>query len=321
MRGYIPMTVSDSNYFGNSRDGSLNTTGNVNFSSSTDGATVYRYYGNIRINSGHTVTVNNRCRGLVIYCRGDCIINGTLSMTARGCRGSGMNFAPNNFDNLFRSFGFDDLTTGSVGGAGGSGRHVRGTNRNGYPGQVGINGTCGGGGGGRACSGGSGSRYATSGNGSAGTTWSGGAGGGGADSNRSYTVNGGHGETNGGAGGNGHARSGGIARNAGGGAGNPGGIRSCSGSCGNATHGQSGTGGLLILIVRNILVINGNIQSNGSNGGDGRAGGGSSGGGSITLCYGAKYINNGTVSAAGGSSVSGGGAGGAGSVRVRKILR
>ncbi|MCA0352291.1 MAG: hypothetical protein LCH85_09865 [Chloroflexi bacterium] len=43
-----------------------------------------KQYTSLKINAGHTLTVANRCKGLVIYVHGDCTINGTLSMTARG---------------------------------------------------------------------------------------------------------------------------------------------------------------------------------------------------------------------------------------------
>ena len=68
---------------------------------------------------------------------------------------------------------------------------------------------------------------------------------------------------------------------AGGGAGNSGGksIRSYS------SHGQNGTGGLLVIFTNEFLNEN-IISSNGSNGGYAyRAGGGGSGGGSINIFY------------------------------------
>jgi len=40
---------------------------------------------NLILDSDYTLTVANRCRGLTIYCTGNATIDGTLSMTARGC--------------------------------------------------------------------------------------------------------------------------------------------------------------------------------------------------------------------------------------------
>lgn len=97
-------------YFGNKSDGDLYTTGNVSFTSTTDGPTIYKYFNNVTINAGHVVTVSNRCKGLVMYCAGDCIIDGTLTMTARGCKGVGINFAPNGLDALETETGVVDLT-------------------------------------------------------------------------------------------------------------------------------------------------------------------------------------------------------------------
>ena len=309
------------------RDGDLNTTGNVSFPSSLDGPTVYKYFNNMTINEGHTVTTSNRCKGLVITCLGDCTINGSLSMTARGCRGEGENFAPHGINNVIRASDHQvmNLTIGANGGAGGH----RATNRNGYNGSVGTNGACGGGGSGK---GGASSQVMTSGSGSSATTWSGGSGGGGAYKSNShcghlYAENAG---SNGGKGGNAITRHGtgwGGSVVAGGGAGNiyGNGARSTgSGWCVHhwfsSSNGQIGTGGLIILIVQGKLIINGNIQSRGSNGGSGRSGGGSSGGGSITVLYKDDYINNGSILANGGASISDGGAGGAGSIRVHKIV-
>jgi hypothetical protein len=39
----------------------------------------------LTIDSGYTMTVTKRCRGLLIYCLTTCTIDGTVSMTARGC--------------------------------------------------------------------------------------------------------------------------------------------------------------------------------------------------------------------------------------------
>ena len=57
---------------------------NVTYPSTTDGNAIVKQYSSIVIDAGDTVTVQNRCKGLIIYCQGDCTINGTLTMTAKG---------------------------------------------------------------------------------------------------------------------------------------------------------------------------------------------------------------------------------------------
>ena len=51
---------------------------------SYDGDMVVKQYTSMTINSGDTVTTDQPCRGLMILVTGDCTINGTLSMKARG---------------------------------------------------------------------------------------------------------------------------------------------------------------------------------------------------------------------------------------------
>lgn len=77
------------NYFGDGSDGSLNTTGNVTYtvqnkSGSYDGDTVVLQYSSLTVNTGHILTVDQPCRGLVIYVNGNCTINGTISMSQKG---------------------------------------------------------------------------------------------------------------------------------------------------------------------------------------------------------------------------------------------
>ena len=99
---------------------------------------------------------------------------------------------------------------------------------------------------------------------------------------------------------------------------------------GSATNGTLGVGGLLIIIVRGNVTINGTISNNGRNGGNGAGpgpspggGGGGSGGGRTIICYGGTYTNIGSVVANGGSGGSGGGgsggAGGAGAITIRRV--
>ena len=77
------------NYFGDSSDGAVTTSGNVthtvlNKVGSYDGDMVIKQYSALTISAGHTMTVDQPCRGMFIYVDGDCTINGTLSMTNKG---------------------------------------------------------------------------------------------------------------------------------------------------------------------------------------------------------------------------------------------
>jgi hypothetical protein len=312
-------------YFGDSRDGSLETTGNVSFSSTTDGDTVYKYFDNLVINPGHTVTVANRCKGLVIYCEGDCYIGGTLTMTARGCKGAGEYFAPNGLDAIETADGTLDLTIPPTGGAA-TGLPYIGAGRTRINGKNASNGACGGGGSGEV-------NYGYAGGGAAGTTWCGGAGGGGNLRFNSTAVN--SGGANGGAGGAGFGGGSYTGWSCGGGAGNAGGAGNGkidgTSSWDNLPYatkvgkaGSTGSGGLLILCVKGDLTVEGSITSNGTKGGTGFMCGGSSGGGGITILYHGEYTKTGSISTAGGSSAyisgySAGGAGGSGSLRIYQV--
>jgi len=80
--------VSD-NYYGDGSDGDINSSGDItetvqNKNGSYDGDMLVKQYTSFRLNSGHTYTTDQPCRGMFIYVSGDCTINGTLSMTARG---------------------------------------------------------------------------------------------------------------------------------------------------------------------------------------------------------------------------------------------
>ena len=80
---------ASSNFFGNGSDGAAVIASNTNLTvlnkvGSYDGDMVVRQYSSLTVNSGATLTTDQPCRGLVIYVDGDCTINGTLSMDARG---------------------------------------------------------------------------------------------------------------------------------------------------------------------------------------------------------------------------------------------
>ena len=340
------------NFWGNGSDGSLTTTGNISFGSVQDGDVVVKQFTNLTINAGHTVTTSTRCRGLVIYVNGDCTINGTLSMTARGANVNPTlaNSIPATGIRLARfKYGANEtLAASDLGGTGLGG--VGAEWRAAEAGQLGIAGTGriytiareGGAGGdakfntdlsvrltggtglsianGTGGGGGGGATGSWSGAGSAGTCFSGGSGGGGACGPGQNNAD--SGAANGGQGGNGNSNN--INVPAGGGAGNPGGAGLVNGSP-QGPAGQSGTGGLLLLFVKGNLTLgaNGVVSSHGSTGGNNGTGnclsGGGSGGGRIIILHAGTYVASGIVAANGGSTGANGGMGGSGAVTIDRI--
>lgn len=86
-RGLRPKKAQDlKNYFGTGALGDVVISTNTNLTATLDGAPVVRHYNSLTINSGVTLTTDNRCKGLVIYVRGDCTINGTLTMSGKGAQ-------------------------------------------------------------------------------------------------------------------------------------------------------------------------------------------------------------------------------------------
>ena len=82
-------SLANANYWGDSSDGSLSTSGNVTWTvpnkvGSYDGDMVIKQYSALTINAGHTITVDQPNRGIFIYVDGDCTIAGTLTMTNKG---------------------------------------------------------------------------------------------------------------------------------------------------------------------------------------------------------------------------------------------
>lgn len=300
-----------------------------NKNGSYDGDMVIKQYNSINIDAGDTVTVDQPCRGLMILCKGDCTINGTLTMKGRGANanpttsgGSDGNAVDSNGLRLpfLTSGGSSSLTASSTlfngcgtearnilanfqtlssngniitlvrqGASGGSGV---GSDSNGTAGNNGTTGQTGGGG--------SGARIyqGSSGNGSYGSCFAGGSGTGGANDGTSshasaWAGSGTSGQT-------GHSAS------CTGGCGNPSGGNDVTSGSGGAS--EQGTGGLIILVVGGNLTIgaSGIITANGSNSGSCSGGnswhcsGGGSGGGNIVLAYRGTYTNNGSVTADGG---------------------
>lgn len=302
------------NFFGSGIDGAVTISSNTNLTVQNknglyDGDMVVRQYQSLTINSGVTLTTDQPCRGLLIYVSGNCVINGTLSMTARGALANptvdgGSDLSPVNANGLrfpFRTASGSATLASSAslldgcgtsaksliashptlagngtvitiprsGGAGGAAANS-GANAPGNVGSTGATGATGGGGSG-------GTRNGNSGPGSAGTCFSGGSGGGGnhyagVDGFNTLVQN--AGQQFGGRGGYGYN---GVGANegAGGGAGNPGGLGAYNpGGFANSTEaaGASGTGGLLVLIVGGSLTIGatGVVSADGSNGGTGQ---------------------------------------------------
>jgi hypothetical protein len=330
------------NWYGDSSDGSFTSSGGAGdtFTSTDGGDMVVKNFVNFTIQTGHTVTVQNPCKGLLIYCTGNFQIDsgGELTMTgkgkgsASGVPGGGLYIAKLKVGGT--DTGSSDLTgagtpaitaesnqqalsgngirfnIAKVGGAGGAIPGGAAANDGGI-----ITNGSGGGGSGRDAAAGAGA-------GTDGTCFWGGAGGGGGSN-----LTGGSSavlET----GGDGGAGSSPNTGSGGGGAGNPAGA--VGGSNLNGAGGLLGNGGLLIIIVRGDIIHNGIISSRGKAGGGGSTGniyygggGGCSGGGIVLGLHGGTVSGSGTVVVTGGNTadtdapgaVKNGGQGGDGSAR------
>lgn len=296
-------TDSSAYYFGDGSDGSQTYASNTELGDAVDDSDFQvMNYVNLTIDAGVTITTQARKKALVIYCLGDCTINGTLHMNSKGAAGvpsDGIStgrmlasVAP--FDQERTPITFTIPREGAAADT------------------AGENGQTGGGGkGGSAYNG-------TEGDGARGTAWCGGPGGGGAAAGRHVTygydpsipatdgVEGGKG----GDGGNCEYDDSGTHGGGGGGAGNAGG----TGYDGGSTPSDQGGGGTIILIVKGNLTIGASavISADGGDGGSGGrytdnsgvnngGGGGGSGGGSILVLYGGTLSNSGTIRANGGS--------------------
>lgn len=287
---------------------------------------VLRVSGDLTVGPNGAITAATRKRGLLIVVAGDAVVNGTLSMSARGA------YAPGQDVPLGRDAQGSLVVVPAEGGAGAGRTRASNANVNGSAGSGLAGGTGGGGSGGAHCN----SCTSYSGAGAAGTSWSGGSGGG-AISRRSSSASAANAVANGGPGGNGSAyepSSGTYGKAAGGGAGNGGGIRGRYGQH-DASNGQSGTGGLLVLAVAGGLDLGGTMEAHGSSGGSAHSwsrgwgsGGGGSGGGAIYVLHGGALRQSGDFDVSGGAGGVGrchnaaclvGGAGGDGAVVVSTL--
>jgi hypothetical protein len=312
-----------------------------NKNGSYDGDMVVKQYSSLTVSSGNTLTVDQPCRGLLIYVAGDCTINGTLSMKGRGAAANPSNNGasdanPVNSDGLKFPFlsatGSETYTplASYLNGCGTTARNLilnhiaaSGNGKTIYvsrtgaaggaqtgsgsptPANAGANGTVGQSGGGGTGGGHYSGAYAAA--GSAGTCFSGGTGSGGVHPSAGGTGN--AAQPFGGAGGNGYYPDGGYSTP--GGIGNPNGLWSSTNTYygnNNTYNGNGGTGGLLILIVGGNLTIgaSGKIEADGVAGptfmtDNERAGGGSSGGGNVIVAYRGTLTNNGSITADGGT--------------------
>lgn len=325
-----------SNYFGSGADGDTTISVNTDLSSSTDGDMIVKNYKDLTVDSGVTLTTSNRCKGLLIYVDGNLVVNGTISMTARGAAvnpesagvsatglriirkksGSSETLSATDlagcgsaattaeaFQSAISSNG--KIYTIARRGANGGAAVTDPAGSSGVNASQGSDGSTGQSGGGSSGA----ARFLSgpSGRGGNGTCFSGGPGGG--ATNDATTAGVTSGDDNGGAGGNKATSTG----SAGGGAGNP---------AGTGATPQNGTGGLLIIIVRGNVTVgaSGVISADGMLGGNAQASGGSSGGGNILLLRAGSYTNSGSVRANGGASPGNLGArGGNGSVQTDVI--
>jgi len=330
------------NYFGSGSDGDVTITSNTNLTvpnkvGSYDGDMVLMNYESLVVNSGMTLSTDQPCRGLFIYVKGNCTINGAISMTARGpfanptvSGGSDSSIVSSTGLRLpiIKSGSSDTLASADFAGSGnaiitalanqpgisGNGKIYTFVRQGAAGTQAGyfnswIHPPDGNSGGvGQTGGGASGGGYrATPGAGSYGSCFGGGSGGG--DGVRQS------GGLNavawGGAGGNGNYTGGGAVLTRAG-SGNPGGT-----GLNDCFNGNNGTGGLIVLIVGGNLTIGASagITANGVGGGYG----GGSGGGNILVLHAGTLSNSGTIEAAGGIPAAGqsveSSTGGAGSVQ------
>jgi hypothetical protein len=342
----------DGNYFGDGSDGALTTSGDVSLALPSGNDMVVANYTDLDVSSGDTLTVASANRGLLLYCSGNLIVDGTLSMSLRGCScdptaAGGSDSSAVSATGLrlpmFTASGTDTLAAADFAGCGNTAvaavanqPAIAGDGTIFVVSQLGA-------------TGGSGvSSNSTGNNGNAGTTGgatisTGGGASGGAQANHgsNSTGTGGRGGAfSSGAGTGGVGRQPGVSSAAGGNYGGSGSSGVCGGGCGggwgNGAGGGSnieGHGGLMWVVVKGNITVgaSGSIEAHGGRGqitglgAAAAAGGGGTGGGAIHVLYGGTLTNNGSIAANGGSSggtvggVSPGGTGGAGGVNTAQV--
>ena len=340
------------NYLGDGTDGDLSTTDDVTYTvlnkvGSYDGDMLVKNFSSIDINASHTVTVDQPCRGMLIYCQGDCTIGGTLSMTGTG--GASDPTASGGSDSsavsatglrlpLYTASGTDTLAAADFAGCGDAAVAAVGNqpaiSGDGTIFTIGKTGATGGScmaGGGAGTTGGA--TLTTGGGGGGGVTPDGytcGAGGTGGAFSAGSGAGGGtncpscspgcDGADYGGAGGDGCSS---VCKSAGG-SGNPGGTCAVAG----CAEGLDGNSGIIWLIVGGDLTVEsgGSIEADGIAGGGASGncvGGGGTGGGAVFCFYVGSLTETGDITADGGAGGYAGGrygrAGGAGGVHTAAI--
>lgn len=323
-------------FFGDGSDGELNTTGNILVSNNTSEIIgVRKQYSSIRINKGHTFTVSNPVLGVVLYSKGDVIIDGTIDLSNKGITYNPISTFP--FIELLKLNPLSYTNPlrcgdGGNGGDGGGYLNYKGSGGIGTQGTL-LGSGCGGGGAGGGCGisnqhphgyeGGEGyPLYGLGGKGDykewrTSTTYGSqginGSGGGGASiCVLSYEDSGFSGWCRAGNGGSGYISGGG---GAGGASIDQYGSGTLMGLDG--ANGEYG-GGKLLIIAKGNVIINGSIYCKGGKGGNGSngtakggcasggGGGGGAGGGSICIYHKGTYTSNGTLNVDGGLGGSGG---------------
>jgi hypothetical protein len=278
------------------------------------------FHGDLTIQSGVTFTPQHRTKGMFVLVKGNLTVNGAVSMTGKGSSATGRNV-----------YMWGSSLVPAAGALGGVGISISSSSNAYQPGQAPINAgsnrQTGGGGSGGASSTTTGFTSATA-QGGTGTSYSGGAGSGGVSisGSASYTSP----VLSGVAGGDGYARTTvSVSRAATGGTGVTAGkgkrVLNTTGVGGDyaSNDGNTGTGGLLMVLCFGTLSGSGSMTSNGSNGKANTDGatyplafGGASGGGSVNVISKTGTV---TMTATGGASqtdvayAAEGGAGGTGS--------
>jgi len=313
------INITSPDITGNASDGTFNSVGNVTWSVTADQGPVVKQFDSFTLNAGHTLTVDNRCKGLILLVKGDVNVSGTISMNDKAARVTRDTDSLPWVESCAKLSYYDYMSkvvvdflmpAGGSGGSGGTGGNAIKSNDwapGGGPGGSGgtncaYGGSSGGGGGGGAVHCGPGSQKA-GGNGSDGISGGGPGGSGGTVENAAGTAG-----VNGGGGGGGiiviiakgnitinpsgiiTAKSSGNGGN--GGNGNTNGSNATCGGGGGGGSG-AGTGGTGV-----------GYSSIGYAGGGG--GGGGAGGGIVLLVYGNTYINNGSINVNGSIGGSGG---------------
>ncbi len=296
-RNIIADNVLVPSIVGDGSDGDFYSIGNVTETVALDGGPVVKQYRSYTLNAGHTHTVSQRAKGLIILCQGDVTISGTLKMDNLAARVTRDIATPawvgscakvSYFDYLSKCVVEMLLPAGGSGGAGGN------SGNSGAGGSAGSNCAYGGSGGG----GGGAGKSGAGGTGSVG----GGLGGAGGGEYGTATAGGAGGIGGGGiiviiAKGNITVNAGGVVTASstgnGGNGGNSTSFTSAGGGGGGAGNGGIGSGPASVDLGSSV----------------GGGGGGGAGGGVILFIYGTTYTNSGSVVV----NASNGGTGGTGS--------